>query len=137
MVAIVGLWIATFPFPWIREFGTLEPAKMDLTQSMCFLLLNKDGNVQAAVSGSVGCVYLGIVLVRGARAYEAYSKRKREHGGARMLVIWRFIRFSVSMRLIYPVCSAPTQSVSSDASQLLPYDLQPGRYNTASRALRV
>lgn len=34
MAAILGLWVATIPFPWIREFGRLEPAKMDLTQSM-------------------------------------------------------------------------------------------------------
>lgn len=33
VAAILGLWIATIPFPWIREFGRLEPAKMDLTQS--------------------------------------------------------------------------------------------------------
>jgi hypothetical protein len=38
VAAILGLWIATVPFPGIREFGRLEPAKMDLTQSMCFLL---------------------------------------------------------------------------------------------------
>lgn len=37
--AIVGLWIATIPFPWLREFGRLEPAKMDLTQSMWISLL--------------------------------------------------------------------------------------------------
>jgi hypothetical protein len=30
---ILGLWIATIPFPWLREFGRLEPAKMDFTQS--------------------------------------------------------------------------------------------------------
>ena len=39
VAAILGLWIATIPFPGIREFGRLEPAKMDLTQSMCFLLI--------------------------------------------------------------------------------------------------
>jgi len=33
LAAIVGLWIATLPFPWIRDFGRLEPAKMDLSQS--------------------------------------------------------------------------------------------------------
>jgi hypothetical protein len=137
MLAIVGLWIATFPFPWIREFGTLEPAKMDLTQSMCFLLSNRDEEVLAGVSGGVGCVYLGIVPVRRAQAYEAYSKRKWEHGGTKMLVVWRFIRFSMCARLIYHVCSAPAQSVSSDASQFLPYDLQPRRHNTTPRALRV
>lgn len=38
VLAIVGLWIATIPFPWIREFGRLEPAKMDLTQSRWILL---------------------------------------------------------------------------------------------------
>ncbi|KAH6872635.1 rhomboid protein 2 [Alternaria rosae] len=32
VAAIVGLWVATIPFPWIRDFGALEPAKMDLTQ---------------------------------------------------------------------------------------------------------
>jgi hypothetical protein len=39
VAVILGLWIATIPFPGIREFGRLEPAKMDLTQSMCSLLL--------------------------------------------------------------------------------------------------
>jgi hypothetical protein len=34
IVAIVGLYVATIPFPWLREFGQLEPAKMDFTQSM-------------------------------------------------------------------------------------------------------
>lgn len=34
LLAIVGLWIATIPLPWLREFARLEPAKMDLTQSM-------------------------------------------------------------------------------------------------------
>ncbi|KAL5113616.1 putative rhomboid protease [Pleosporales sp. CAS-2024a] len=32
LVAMVGLYIATILFPWLREFGQLEPAKMDLTQ---------------------------------------------------------------------------------------------------------
>ncbi|CAO2656327.1 Nn.00g051300.m01.CDS01 [Neocucurbitaria sp. VM-36] len=32
VAAILGLWIATIPFPWVREFGRLEPDKMDLTQ---------------------------------------------------------------------------------------------------------
>jgi hypothetical protein len=43
VAAILGLWIATVPFPGIREFGRLEPAKMDLTQSMCFLLWLEKG----------------------------------------------------------------------------------------------
>lgn len=34
LLAIVALWIATIPLPWLREFARLEPAKMDLTQSM-------------------------------------------------------------------------------------------------------
>jgi hypothetical protein len=34
VAAILGLWIATIPFPWLREFAQLEPAKMDFTQSM-------------------------------------------------------------------------------------------------------
>jgi hypothetical protein len=42
VAAIVGLWVATIPFPWIRDFGALEPAKMDLTQSM-FVLLSLGG----------------------------------------------------------------------------------------------
>ena len=33
LLAIVGLWVATIPLPWLREFARLEPAKMDLTQS--------------------------------------------------------------------------------------------------------
>jgi hypothetical protein len=45
VAAIVGLWVATIPFPWIRDFGALEPAKMDLTQSM-FVLLTSEGWVQ-------------------------------------------------------------------------------------------
>ncbi|KAL6709485.1 putative rhomboid protease [Coniothyrium glycines] len=32
VAAILALWIATIPFPWIRDFGRLEPDKMDLTQ---------------------------------------------------------------------------------------------------------
>jgi hypothetical protein len=39
LVAIVGLWIATIPLPWLREFARLEPAKMDLTQSMWRVLI--------------------------------------------------------------------------------------------------
>lgn len=39
LLAIIGLWIATIPLPWLREFARLEPAKMDLTQSMWTLLL--------------------------------------------------------------------------------------------------
>jgi hypothetical protein len=39
LAAIVGLWIATIPLPWLREFSQLEPAKMDLTQSMLPLFL--------------------------------------------------------------------------------------------------
>jgi hypothetical protein len=34
LLAIVALWIAAIPLPWLREFARLEPAKMDLTQSM-------------------------------------------------------------------------------------------------------
>ena len=33
LVAIVGLWIAAIPFPWIREAAALAPDKFDLTQS--------------------------------------------------------------------------------------------------------
>jgi hypothetical protein len=40
LTAIVGLWIATIPLPWLREFSQLEPAKMDLTQSMLPLFLH-------------------------------------------------------------------------------------------------
>jgi hypothetical protein len=36
LAAIVGLYAATIPFPWLREFGQLEPAKMNFTQSMFF-----------------------------------------------------------------------------------------------------
>jgi hypothetical protein len=39
VAAIIGLYIATIPFPWLREFGQLEPAKMDLTQSTFFSVL--------------------------------------------------------------------------------------------------
>lgn len=35
LLAIVGLWVAAIPLPWLREFARLEPAKMDLTQSAC------------------------------------------------------------------------------------------------------
>jgi hypothetical protein len=40
LAAIVGLWIATIPLPWLREFSQLEPAKMDLTQSMSRFFLH-------------------------------------------------------------------------------------------------
>jgi hypothetical protein len=33
IAAILGLWIATIPFPWLRDFAKLEPAKMDFSQS--------------------------------------------------------------------------------------------------------
>lgn len=33
VTAIVGLWIAAIPFPWIRDSGSLSPDKFDLTQS--------------------------------------------------------------------------------------------------------
>jgi hypothetical protein len=36
VLVILGLYIATIPFPWLREFAQLEPAKMDLTQSTLF-----------------------------------------------------------------------------------------------------
>ncbi|PVH96607.1 hypothetical protein DM02DRAFT_644686 [Periconia macrospinosa] len=32
LAAIVGLWIAAIPFPWIREAAALAPDKFDLTQ---------------------------------------------------------------------------------------------------------
>ncbi|OAK94937.1 hypothetical protein IQ06DRAFT_297847 [Phaeosphaeriaceae sp. SRC1lsM3a] len=32
VAAILGLYIATIPLPWLREFAQLEPAKMDFTQ---------------------------------------------------------------------------------------------------------
>lgn len=35
VAAIVGLWVATIPFPWLRELGSLSPDKFDLTQSAC------------------------------------------------------------------------------------------------------
>jgi hypothetical protein len=56
VAAILGLWIATVPFPGIREFGRLEPAKMDLTQSMCFLSIlgvEKKGHCDLASSSWV------------------------------------------------------------------------------------
>jgi hypothetical protein len=37
IVAILALYVATIPFPWLRDFAALEPAKMDLTQSTSFL----------------------------------------------------------------------------------------------------
>ena len=39
VAAILGLYIATIPLPWLREFARLEPAKMDFTQSMSFFLI--------------------------------------------------------------------------------------------------
>jgi hypothetical protein len=36
VLVILALYIATIPLPWLREFAQLEPAKMDLTQSMLF-----------------------------------------------------------------------------------------------------
>ncbi|KAK3207289.1 hypothetical protein GRF29_103g420000 [Pseudopithomyces chartarum] len=32
VAAIVGLWIAAIPLPWLRELGSLSPDKFDLTQ---------------------------------------------------------------------------------------------------------
>ncbi|KAF2242152.1 hypothetical protein BU26DRAFT_524780 [Trematosphaeria pertusa] len=32
VAAIIGLWVATIPFPWLREVAALTPDKMDLTQ---------------------------------------------------------------------------------------------------------
>lgn len=36
VVAIVALWAAAIPFPWLRGWASLEPDKMDLTQSTCY-----------------------------------------------------------------------------------------------------
>lgn len=36
VTAIVGLWIAAIPFPWLRDLGSLSPDKFDLTQSTWF-----------------------------------------------------------------------------------------------------
>jgi hypothetical protein len=41
LAAIVGLYAATIPFPWLREFGQLEPAKMNFTQSMFFTSIRR------------------------------------------------------------------------------------------------
>ncbi|KAF2869023.1 hypothetical protein BDV95DRAFT_109902 [Massariosphaeria phaeospora] len=32
LAAMVGLWIAAIPFPWLREWARLDPDKMDFTQ---------------------------------------------------------------------------------------------------------
>lgn len=53
VVAILGLWIASIPFPWIREFGRLEPAKMDLTQSMSIFLVAEAGSCVDRLFGFV------------------------------------------------------------------------------------
>ena len=39
LTAMVALWVATIPFQWLREWGSLEPDKVNLTTSMFGLLL--------------------------------------------------------------------------------------------------
>jgi hypothetical protein len=36
--AIVALWIATIPFAWLKEWGSLEPDKVNFGTSMCMFL---------------------------------------------------------------------------------------------------
>jgi hypothetical protein len=59
LTAIVGLWIATIPLPWLREFSQLEPAKMDLTQSMLPLFL-RPGYVVEVPQIHTSCVRGGL-----------------------------------------------------------------------------
>jgi hypothetical protein len=129
VAAILGLWIATVPFPGIREFGRLEPAKMDLTQSMCFLLLVGEGR------GGLAIWLLAFWRARGLGSGELaeLTLRALEHES------WNTASWSsyMDIRLIHCLCSAPTQSIPSDASQLRAHDLQPLRRNTSPRALRV
>jgi hypothetical protein len=48
IAAILGLYIATIPFPWLRDFAALEPAKMDLTQSMSSFHVGMRGATKSA-----------------------------------------------------------------------------------------
>jgi len=59
VAAILGLWIATIPFPWIRDFGGLEPNKMDLTQSTCFFGFGTKRGGMASKCGLLGCLGFG------------------------------------------------------------------------------
>ena len=80
VAAIVGLWVATIPFPWIRDFGALEPAKMDLTQSMfVLLLLGERGRPQCLCSGLAS--RRGRIMGRGTRGagIEDGGERSRGH----------------------------------------------------------
>lgn len=36
LVVCVALWAAAIPFPWLRDWASLEPDKMDFTQSRSF-----------------------------------------------------------------------------------------------------
>lgn len=80
VAAIVGLWVATIPFPWIRDFGALEPAKMDLTQSMFVLLLpGERGRPQCLCSGLAS--RRGRIMGRGTHGagIEDGGERSRRH----------------------------------------------------------
>jgi hypothetical protein len=54
IVAILALWIATIPFPWLREFAQLEPAKMDFTQSMFLFPLVEKPKKLEGLAGAGG-----------------------------------------------------------------------------------
>jgi hypothetical protein len=36
LTVCVALWVAAIPFPWLRDWASLEPDKMDFTQSRLF-----------------------------------------------------------------------------------------------------
>ena len=135
VAAIVGLWVATIPFPWIRDFGALEPAKMDLTQSMFVLLLSEG-------YGRLQCLCCCHVLRRRRKTTEEESaevtelvskRRKTAENMFRMGFVWSSIRI---MLIQYP-CSASTELVPRPTLEFHPHDLQPLRRNTTYRALRV
>lgn len=129
VAAILGLWVATIPFPWIRDFGGLEPNKMDLTQSTCFCwFLGKEGEYGV-------CPRPLRMLGIWAQGHGVDGKGRRKIHVVEYYLT--FISSSTQTMLIYHVYSAPTQPVPSVTLGLLSHDFQPLRRNTTYRAFRV
>lgn len=120
VAAILGLYIATIPLPWLREFAQLEPAKMDFTQSMSLFFYSIWREKSRVIEWCSGASWT--------RALELLSLRNMRTS---ILLLWdgkkiRDSRLDFKQKLIYRY-SAPTQLVPRHASQLLPHDLQPRR----------
>ncbi len=59
VAAMVGLWAAAIPFPWLRDVSVLAPDKFDLTQSRCFSSCELHGEVgreEAEVGSGPGLI---------------------------------------------------------------------------------